>query len=152
MGPFQPTPKSTRKRSKFVSMCNRRESQFSDQTFPQPKFAKDSNIHGSIDRNSRTSSFEEGVTDVGRQSRKSRLNSRPDTGFRQPPGRSSKPIEDIGRPSDWQQRTNREATQFIGRSTRNKEQRQRIESPSRSTARSTDHTHFWLAVDCSVDG
>ena len=34
-------------------------------TFPQIDFAKDGIVHGSIDWNSRTSSFEEGGTDVG---------------------------------------------------------------------------------------
>ena len=60
MKPILFTSKSTKeKASKLISMCNRGESRFWDQTFPQAEFAKDNYIHGSIDWNSRTSYFEE---------------------------------------------------------------------------------------------
>ena len=55
------------KAPKLVFMCNRGESRFWDQIFPQAEFAKDNYVHGSIDWNSRTSSFEERGTDVGSQ-------------------------------------------------------------------------------------
>ena len=77
-------------------MCTR-ASRFWDQTFPQTEFAKDIHIHGLIDRNSRMSFFEEGGTDVGRQSKNSRLNNGPDIGLGRLPGRPSKPVADVGR-------------------------------------------------------
>ena len=58
------------------------------------EFAKDDNIHRSIDWNSRRSSFEEEETDVGSQgsnSRRSRSNNRSDTVLSRSPNR---PIKD----------------------------------------------------------
>ena len=51
---------------KLISICNRGRLKFWDQIFPQAEFAEDGNVEGSIDRNSKTSVFEEGGIDVGR--------------------------------------------------------------------------------------
>ena len=45
------------------------ELRFWDHTFPQAEFAKDGIVHGFINLNPRTSSFEERRTDVGSQAR-----------------------------------------------------------------------------------
>ena len=73
MRPIPPTPKSTKERtSKLELICDRGESRFWDQTFPPVEFAKNDSAHGSIDWNSRTSSFKEEGTDVGRKRMKPR--------------------------------------------------------------------------------
>ena len=95
MRQIPPTPTSTQENaSSFVSQCNQ------------------------FDRNSRASSFEEGRTDVRRQSQKIRLNRRSNTGLGRLPGWSIKSAEDIGLPpgrSTYNREGNREETKSPGR-------------------------------------
>ena len=95
--PITPTPKSTKKRpSKLVSICDRDESRFWDQTFSLTEFARDGSAHSFIDWNSKTSSFQKGGTDVRRQRTKSRYNQGPDTGLSPLLDRSRNLAEEVG--------------------------------------------------------
>ena len=82
--PSAPIRKSIKERSPNLSICNQGRSRFWEQTFPQAKFANDSSVQGSIDRNSRSSSFEKGGTETKRQNKKSRFNSGPHAGLGRP--------------------------------------------------------------------
>ena len=73
MKSIPPSLKPTKKKPKFIFMCNQGESRFWDHTFPEAEFAKDDIVHGSVDQNLKTSSFEEGGTGVGSQDSSSKI-------------------------------------------------------------------------------
>jgi len=61
MKPIPPNPKSAKEeKTKLIFICNRGKSRFWNHIFARDEFVKDDIFHGSIDRNSKMSSFEEG--------------------------------------------------------------------------------------------